>query len=125
CAGERLVTASPEDRGAEDLPRLGIDDDLHEALCLAFLDRAPDAAHRPLRAEQGAAAGARLAVGHADTAERRIDVQGVANNAVADLARLAVEQIGGDDLEVVVGGMGEGAAAVALAERPDAWHVGR
>ena len=43
---------------------------------------------------------------------------------VADLAVLAVEQVGGDDLEVVVGGMGEGAAAVAVAERPDAGHVG-
>src|SRR5947207_14490416 len=89
-AVDRLVTASPENRGAEDLPRFGIDDDLHQALRLAFLDRAPDAAHRPLRAKQCAAAGARLAVGHADTAERRIDVQGVANNAVADLACLAV-----------------------------------
>ncbi len=38
--------------------------------------------------------------------------------------RVAVEQIGGDDLEVVVGGVGEGAAAVAVAERPDARHVG-
>ena len=36
----------------------------------------------------------------------------------------AVEQVGGDDLEVVVGGVGEGAAAVAVAERPDAGDVG-
>ena len=32
----------------------------------------------------------------------------------------SLEQIGGDDLEVVVGGVREGAAAVAVAERPDA-----
>ena len=39
-------------------------------------------------------------------------------------AVVAVEQVGGDDLEVVVGGVGEGAAAVAVAQRPDAGHVG-
>ena len=39
-------------------------------------------------------------------------------------ALLAVEQIGRDDLEVVVRGVREGAAAVAVAERPDAGHVG-
>src|SRR5437016_3811234 len=88
-AVDRLVTASPEDRGSEDLPRLGIDDDLHKPLRLAFLDRAPDAAHRPMRAKQRAAAGAGLSVRHADPAERRIDVKGVPNNAVADLACLA------------------------------------
>ena len=37
----------------------------------------------------------------------------------------AVEQVVRDDLVVVVGGVGEGAAAVALAERPDAGHAGR
>ena len=37
---------------------------------------------------------------------------------------LAVEQVGGDDLVVVVRGVGEGAAAVDVAERPDAGDVG-
>ena len=64
-------------------------------------------------------------LGHADAAERRIDVERVGRNAVADLPVLAVEQVGGDDLEVVVGRVREGAAAVAVAERPDAGHVGR
>ena len=41
------------------------------------------------------------------------------------LAVLAVEQVGGDDLEVVVRGVRERAAAVAVAQRPDAGHVGR
>ena len=38
---------------------------------------------------------------------------------------LAVEQIRRDDLEVVPGGMREGAAPVAVAEREDARHIGR
>ncbi len=67
---------------------------------------------------------ARLGLGHAGAAERRIDVERVGGDAVADPARLVVEQVRGDDLVVVVGGVGEGAAAVAIAERPDARHAG-
>ena len=37
---------------------------------------------------------------------------------------LPVEEICGDDLEIIVGGVGEGAFAVAVAERPHPRHVG-
>ena len=43
---------------------------------------------------------------------------------VADPARVVVEQIGRDDLEVVVRGVGERAAAVAVTHRPDVLDVG-
>ena len=43
-------------------------------------------------------------------AQRRVDVERVGGHAVADLAGVVVEQIGGDDLEVVVRGVGECAA---------------
>ena len=59
-----------------------------------------------------------------DAAERRIDIERVAQNAIAHAPPLAVQQICGDDLEVVIGRMGEGAAAIAVAERPDARHAG-
>src|SRR3546814_3370879 len=55
-----------------------------------------------------------------DTAQRRVDVERVAADALAELAMLAVEQVGRDDLEVVVRGVRERAAAVAVAQRPDA-----
>ena len=58
--------------------------------------------------------------GQADAAERRVDVEGVAGDAVADPAAVVVEEIGGDDFKVVVGGVGEGAFAVAIAQGPDA-----
>ena len=35
-----LVAAGAEDRGAQDFARLGVDDDLHEALRLALFDGA-------------------------------------------------------------------------------------
>ena len=76
-------------------------------------------------ADEGGLAGfADFGFGEADAAERRIGVEGVDGNAVADAARIVVEEVGGDDLEVVVGGVGEGAAAVAVAEGPDAGDVG-
>ena len=68
--------------------------------------------------------GARLRLGHADAAERRIDVERVAQNAVAHAPPLAVQEIRGDDLEVVIGRVGEGAAAIAVAKRPDTGRAG-
>src|SRR3546814_19350159 len=59
-----------------------------------------------------------------DTAQRRVDVERVAADALAELAMLAVEQVGRYDLEVVVRGVRERAAAVAVAQRPDARRAG-
>ena len=68
--------------------------------------------------------GSGFGLGQADAAERRIDVERVNGNAVAHLARGAVEQVRRCDLEVIVRGVGESAAPVAIAERPDVRNVG-
>ena len=68
--------------------------------------------------------GAGLGLRHADPAEGRVGEEGVGRQAVGHLPVAAVQQVRGEDLVVVVGGVGEGAAAVALAERPDAGDVG-
>ena len=77
-------------------------------------------------ADQRAQAGfADLGLAHADAAERRIGVQRVRRDAVGALAPgRCREQVVGDDLVVVVRGVGEGALAVAVAERPDARVAG-
>ena len=81
------------------------------------MGRVPTRSGRPL---------ARASVSVAPTLpERRIDVERVRRHAVAQATLLAVEEVRGQDLEVVVRGVREGAAAVAVAERPDAGHVGR
>src|SRR5262249_47747757 len=49
---------------------------------------------------------------------------GIGRDPVGESPLPAVEQVGGDDLVVVVGGMGEGAAAGAVAHRPDPRYVG-
>ena len=78
-----------------------------------------------MRGDQRRAAGlAHFGLGHAAAAERRIGVERIGRDAVADAALLAVEQVRRDDLEVVIGGMRERAASVAVAEREDARHIG-
>ena len=61
-----------------------------------------------------------LGLAHADAPERRVGVERVDRDAVGVLAAGVRQQVVGDDLVVVVRGVGEGALAVAVAERPDA-----
>jgi hypothetical protein len=43
---------------------------------------------------------------------------------VADAAARPVEEVGGFDLEVLIGGVGEGSSLIAIAERVDALYAG-
>src|SRR5882672_7364930 len=119
-----LVAVQPQDRRAEQLLRPGVRQDLHEALRLAGFVRAADAGHRHLAGEDLPAAVAGLGLVHADPAEGRVDEQRVARDAVGDPARIAVEEVGGDDLVVVPGGVGERALAVRVAHAPHAAGAG-
>ena len=93
--------------------------------CVSPASRArPTRAHRHARHQRRLAAGAHLVLAHADARQRRVGEQRVDGDAVADAARVVVEQVGGDDLVVVVRGVREGAAAIAVAERPDAGGAG-
>src|SRR5262249_32724676 len=74
--------------------------------------------------EDLAAGGAGLALVHPAASERGIGVERVGRDALAHLAPAAVEQVGLDDLIVVVRGVREASAAVAGAERPDARDAG-
>src|SRR6516165_5465781 len=85
-----------------------------------FFDGAGNARHRPLAGQHPAPAVACLGQGHANAAQWRVSVKGIGGDALADPARILVEQIRRDDLEIVVRGVGEGALAVAVTERPDA-----
>ena len=123
-AVDGFVAAGAEDVGAEDLLGVGVDEDLDEAFGFAFFDGAADAGHGA-GADEGWLSGfADFGFGEADAAEGRVGVEGVAEDAVGDAAGIVVEEVGGDDFEVVVGGVGEGAAAVAVAHGPDAGDVG-
>ena len=67
----------PEDGRAEDFLALGVDENLHEALGLAFFDRSADLGHGALTDQRWLAGLANVGFGHADAAEGRIDVEGV------------------------------------------------
>ena len=123
-AMDRLVAARAQKGSAQDLLRLGIDEDLHETVGLALFEGAGDVLHGNAAHERAAAAAAHLGLGHAGAAERRVGIERIGGDAVTDLPVFAVEQVGCHDLEVIVGGMGEGAPSVAVAQRPDARHVG-
>ena len=114
----------PSKRGAQDLLRLGVDQHLHEALRLGAFAGAADARHHHLARQRRPSRGADLALGHADARERRVGEQRVDGDAVGDAAPVVVEQVRGDDLVVVVGRVREGAAAVDVAQRPDARRAG-
>ena len=119
-----LVALDAEQRCAEDELAFGVDQHFHEALRLAALLGSADALHRHHADESRLAARAHLRLAHADPAERRVDEERIGAQAVADAALVAVEQVVGDDLVVVVRGVRERAAAVGVAERPDAGNAG-
>ena len=83
--------------------------------CLAFLDSSSYLCHRPGADQDRPAAFARLRLGQAHAAERRVDVKRVTGNPITDLPSFAVEKVRRDDLKIIVGGVGESASAVAVA----------
>ena len=80
--------------------------------------------HRAISHTDLTAAGARFPLGHADASQRRIDEQAITENAVGYPTGFAVEQVAGDDLEIVVGRVSESASAVTVSKSPDARDVG-
>src|ERR1700756_5716150 len=120
----RLVASRTEQRGAEDLFAVAIHEDAHKSLRLALFDGAGNARHRPLAGQHPTPAVACLGQTHADPTQRRVGVKGIGGDALADPARIVVEQIRRDDLEIIVSGVGESALAIAVAESPDTWRSG-
>ena len=118
-----LVAAGAEDRRAQDLLALGVDDDLHEALRLALLDRSLHLRHGALADEDLLAGRLRRGLRHPGPAERRLDEERVGLDAVGHPPGVVVQEIRGHDLEVVVGRVRERAPPIAVAERPDALDV--
>ena len=90
----------------------------------AFLDGAANTRHWPATDPDRVAFGSRFGFGQADSPERRIDIERVNGNPIAHFARGAVEQVRCGDFEIIVRSVGKGAAAVAIAERPDVGDAG-
>ena len=118
-----FITPHSKNRRSQDLFRFRIDTNFHESLRLTLFVGATHAAHR-IFGSQGTASGfSNLCVRHAASSERRINKQPVGLDPVGNPAMVSIEEIVRNDLVVVVGSMRKSAAAVAVAERPDAGHI--
>ena len=118
-AVDDLVTPGPENGGTQDFLIVGIDQHLHVALGLALFDGAADAGHRASADQRRLPAASYLILRQTGSAERRINVERVSDDTVAEPAGVVAEQIRGDNLEIVIGRVRKGTSAVAVAERPD------
>src|SRR5262249_56077939 len=66
---------------------------------------------------------ATLCLGQADGAEWRMGKKCVGGNTTRPPPMFMIEGVGGDDLKVVVGRMGKGAAPIAVSQCPYAFHI--
>src|SRR5579863_4059507 len=123
-AVDRFIAASAQQRCAENLVRVRGHNDFHKALRLPFFNGAAYFGHRSLSDQSLSAALHNFGFRHPGPAERRIDVQSVSWNPVAHAPRIVVQEVCRHNFEVVIGGVREPALAIAIAQRPDARHVG-
>jgi hypothetical protein len=98
-----LVAARSEDSGSQDFVSLGVHDNLHKPLRLAFLNGSPNLRHRAPPNQRAATAFANFLLSQACPAERRINVDSVSGNAIADFARVTIQKIRADDFRIVKG----------------------
>src|SRR5690242_361473 len=111
-----LVTADAEDRRTEDFLAAGVDEHLHEPLSFALLARPGHIDHGHLPDEDVVAIPPRLGLALAHTPERWVGEEGIDRYAVAHFAMRILQEIIGDDLVIVVSGMGEGPTPVTVTE---------
>jgi hypothetical protein len=97
---DRLVATGSENGSAEDVMRLGIGDRQHKSLRFTLFYRAAHVGHPTVANNAWTSSVARLSLGDAGAAERRIDVEGVGWNAIAHAPPLALQEIPSDNLKV-------------------------
>jgi hypothetical protein len=119
-----FIASGPKNRGTQNLFGFRINRDLDETLCLTFLNGPAYSTHWVFGNECSAPRFPYFGVRHAAPAQGRVYKQTVRLDPIEDMAMIAVEEIVGNDFIVVVRGMCEGAAAVAVAQGPNAGHVG-
>ena len=122
--GHDLATVGSQDCGTEDEVVVRVDEGLDEASGLVGLDGAGDRGHGKTRYANFAALLGGLAFAQADTAELGIDEDTVGEQTIFGGAVAAIEEIGFENAEVVVGDMGELGPAVDVAYRVDPGDVG-
>ena len=95
-------------RRAKNFACLRVHRDFHESVRLALLDGTAYTRHRPLAHQHAATSLASFRFGQSHAAKRWVSIERVGRDAVADPARVVVEEVGGDDLRIVEGRVREG-----------------
>ncbi|HEX6933398.1 MAG TPA: hypothetical protein VF162_14730 [Streptosporangiaceae bacterium] len=101
--GHDLAAFAAEDRAAQDLPVIYVDDGLHEAARLPGLDGPDDGAHRELHHPDRASFCPGLTLGHAGAAKLRVDEHRAGDDPVTCARLLVPDEVGVQDAVVVVG----------------------
>jgi len=99
-----LVASDAEDGCSQDFLRFSIHQNFHKPLSFAFLHRSADAGHGPCGHQRLLSRLLHLGFRPPHPPQWGIDVQGVGQDSIADAARVIIQQIGGYDFVVVVGG---------------------
>ncbi len=118
-SGDDLIPRKTEDRGTQELFRLGVDDQPDQAGGLALFLGAADALHRQVRNQDAATLGhqrQRLGTGQPNPAQGRISEHGIGGDAgVRALPLVQAGQIvtvSQHDFMVVIGGVRKGTAPI-------------
>jgi len=122
--GHNFAAFEAEDGGAEDLVGVGVNDGFHEAAGFVDFEGAGDVVHGHFGDADGAVLRAGFRFGEADAAELRVDEDGVGHETIGGGGAAVFEQIGAKDAEIIVGNVGEGGAALNVAEGVDVLRGG-
>src|SRR6266566_8906345 len=110
-------------RRAEDAVVRGVHDNLHQARSLVAFDSSRHGAHGHLADLEAVAFLPRFLLSHSHATELGIGENRIGHEPVLSAQVLAFDQVPIDDLEVVVGDVSEGGAALHVAQGPDARDV--
>src|SRR5450755_623007 len=122
--GHDLAAFDAQNRGPQDLLRVDVDDNLHQATRLVDLQGAGDVIHRHLGDFDVFILLARLRFCEAHTPKLRIDEDGIGDETVLDTGVTVFDQVGAQNAEVVVGDVGERGWPLDIVERVDARDIG-
>ena len=118
-----LVGFNAQQAGPQNFLGVRIYQHLHEALGFTAFARTPHLRHHHFSDHHLFARSASFMRSHAHACQRRVGVQRVGGDAVAEPTCFMVKQIRGDDFVVVIRRVGEGATSVGVTQRIDTGNV--
>ena len=120
----QLAAFIAKDASTQNAVSGGVDDDLHQAQRFTFFDGTGDGRHGEEPHLEFFSGGARLSFGDSNSPQLRVGEECVGEITVLDGLIFPFDQVGVDDLVVVVGDVGERWATLDVAQGPNSRDVG-